>query len=411
MRVLAFYISVFLIGCSHSNETAPTAAAGLEQFTVFEAGTHGYAHYRIPAIVVSPKGTLMAFAEARKNTSGDWGPIDLVMRRSKDSGESWDEQRVIAQVEGEIQQNPVAFAQGLAKPGEVTYNNLAPIVDHEHGLVHFLFAVEYARIYYMRSDDDGETFSTPVDVTAAFESFRPEYDWKVVATGPGHGIRLDNGRLLVPIWMSNGTGGHAHRPSAVATIYSDDNGGSWQRGDIVVQHPELVNPSETLAIQLADGRVMLNIRHESPSHRRAISVSADGATGWSEIRLQPELLEPVCMGSLIRLSTAEDSDKNRMIFVNPDTDEPRDSANPDGNRVRQNVTVQLSYDEGQTWTVKKVLEPGLSSYSDLAVGPGGEIYCLYERGQVEADRYYTSRVTLARFDLEWLTDGADSLKR
>ncbi len=411
MKVLAFSLTLFfLLGCGTAPEDAPNTVASqlLEKIDVFEAGTHGYAHYRIPAIVVSTRGTLMAFAEARKNTGGDWGPIDIVMRRSTDNGTTWDEQRVIAHVEGEIQQNPVALAQGLAQPGEVTYNNLAPIVDVEGGIIHFLFAVEYARIHYMRSDDDGDTFSQPVDVTAAFDAFRPEYDWKVVATGPGHGIQLDNGRLLVPVWLSDGTGGHAHRPSVVATVYSDDQGETWQRGDIVVRHPELVNPSETLAVQLVDGSVMLNIRHESDEHRRAISVSPDGATDWSELRFQPELLEPVCMGSFIRLSTTNNSDKNRLIFVNPDSDEPRDPDNPNGNHKRQNVSVQLSYDEGASWTVKKVLEAGPSGYSDLAVGPDGMIYCFYERGQVIAGQNYTSNLTMARFNLEWLTDGADS---
>ncbi len=396
-----------LAACAGAPEAGQEAQ--LEKTAVFEAGTHGYAHFRIPAIVVSPDGTLLAFAEARKNTGGDWGPIDLVMRRSKDRGATWDEMKVIAHVAGEIQQNPVALAQNLAKPGEVTYNNLAPIVDKRQGVVHFLFCIEYARVYYMRTADDGETFTTPVDVTAAFEAFRPDYDWKVVATGPGHGIQLDNGRLLVPVWMSNGTGGHAHRPSVAATIYSDDHGATWQRGEIVVRHPELVNPSETLAVQLADGRVMLNIRHESVEHRRAITVSDDGAGGWSKIRFQPELLEPVCMGSLMRLSTTKDSDKNRLLFANPDSDEPRDPADPDGNRKRQNVSVQLSYDEGASWTVKKALEPGPSGYSDLAAGPDGTIYCFYERGEVESGRNYTKSLTLARFNLEWLTDGADSL--
>ena len=406
-----FLICLALLGCGGSPQpdTDSATAPELEQVDVFEAGTHGYAHYRIPAVVVSPAGTLMTFAEARKNSGGDWGPIDLVMRRSKDGGRTWDQQRIIAHVEGEIQQNPVALAQDLAKPGEVTYNNLAPIVDHAEGAVHFLFCVEYARVYYMRTEDDGETFSIPVDVTAAFDAFRPEYDWKVVATGPGHGIQLENGRLLVPVWLSDGTGGHAHRPSVVGTVYSDDRGATWRRGDIVVSHPDLINPSETLAVQLADGRVMLNIRHESVEHRRAISISDDGATGWSDFRFQPELLEPVCMGSLIRLSTTEDSDKNRIVFVNPDSNEPRDPSNPDGNRKRQNVSVQLSYDEGETWAVKKILEPGPSGYSDLAVGPDGTLYCFYERGQVEAGRNYTRNLTLARFNLEWLTDGADSL--
>ncbi len=72
------------------------------------------------------------------------------------------------------------------------------------------------RCFYIRSDDDGLTFTKPVEITATFDQFRPEYDWKVLATGPAHGIQLKSGRLLVPVWLSPGTGGHAHRPCVTA---------------------------------------------------------------------------------------------------------------------------------------------------------------------------------------------------
>ena len=86
------------------------------------------------------------------------------------------------------------------------------IVDRQSGVIHFLFCAEYARCYYVRSKDDGQTWTEAVDITATFDAFRPDYDWRVLATGPGHGIQLQNGRLLVPVWLSTGTGGHAHRP-------------------------------------------------------------------------------------------------------------------------------------------------------------------------------------------------------
>jgi len=154
----------------------------------------------------------------------------------------------------------------------------------------------------MTSTDDAATFSKPVDITGTFERCRDEYEWKVIATGPGHGTQLDNGRLIVPVWLSDGTGGHAHRPSIVSVIYSDDHAKTWQRGDVVVRHPELKNPSETLAVQLSDGRVMLNIRNESSEHRRAVSYSNNGATGWTAPVFHNELVEPVCMGSMTRLT-------------------------------------------------------------------------------------------------------------
>jgi len=250
----------------------------------------------------------------------------------------------------------------------------------------------------MRSDDAGLTFSEPVEITATFDAFRPEYAWKVLATGPGHGIQLENGRLLIPVWLSTGTGGHAHRPSCVSTVYSDDHGKTWLRGEIVVGHPRLKNPSETVPIQLADGRVMLNIRHESTPRFRAISISPDGASAWSEVRLDRALPEPVCMGSIIRLTKRSENDRNCILFANPH--------NPEG-RERQNLTVKLSYDEGETWPLAKVLEPLTSGYSDLAVAPNGTIFCFYEDGAM-GNHYQTKQLTLARFDFEWLVGSGEA---
>ena len=221
--LLALVISA---GCGENIE-ASAAQPLFEQVNIFEAETGGYAHYRVPAIAVSPKGTVLAFVEARKSCLRRLGHAEhhdaAQHRRRPKHGRSRESSQAC---EGEIQQNAVAFAQDLAKPGEVTYNNIVPIVDHKNGVLHFLFCVEYARAYYMRSDDDAMTFSEPVDITSTFEKFSSEYDWKVLATGPGHGIQLENGRLVVPVWLSDGTGGHAHRPSIVSVIYSDDSGAS-----------------------------------------------------------------------------------------------------------------------------------------------------------------------------------------
>jgi len=390
--------TLLTLGLALAATVAAAAEPSLEKTDLFEAGVGGYYHYRIPAIVATTEGTLLAFAEARKNARGDWGPIDIVMRRSTDGGRTWDEPRPVAQVEGEIQQNPVALEQGLAKPGEVTYNNPAPIVDRETGAVHFLFCVEYARVYYTRSDDDGMTWSDPIDVTATFEELRKDYPWRVVATGPGHGIQLRSGRLLVPIWMSDGTGGHAHRPSEVATVYSDDHGETWKRGEIVAWHPFLKNPSETVAVELADGRVMLSIRHELPAHLRAVAYSPDGVSDWSAPLLHPQIVEPVCMGSIARHG-------EHILFVNPRSFEPRDPDRPEGNHKRQNVSVYLSEDEGDTWPVVRSRAPGLSGYSDFTVDDEGWIYVFYERGSPTRVDTTIGRLTVARFNLEWVTGG------
>ena len=395
MLSFAWMQGLFLLGA------AVAAEPFMQKTDLFKAGTAGYATYRIPGIVVTRSGTILAYCEARKSLQGDWGTIDIMMRRSTDGGSTWQEQRKIVNLRGPVQQNPVALKQNLAKEGEITINNPVAIADRKTGAVHFLYCVEYARCYYMASDDDGGTFTEPVDITGAFERFRAQYDWKVLATGPGHGIQLKNGRLLVPVWLSTGTGGHAHRPSCVSVIYSDDNGGTWQRGQIVAADPNPVNPSETTAVQLHDGRVMLNIRHESEPHLRGVCISPDGVTGWSEIEFDQQLPEPVCMGSIVRFTEQPAHKRNRILFANPH--------NPES-RQRRNVTVKLSYDEGRTWPVGRSIEPGVSGYCDLTVGPGGLIYCFYERASVDDSAYRPAYLTVARFNLEWLTDGKDGFE-
>lgn len=387
----------------------PGASSHFDRFDVFKAGDEGYAIYRIPGVVVTAKGSILAYAEARKTTRGDWGQIDIVLRRSIDGGASWSAQKGIASVAGEKSKNPVALAQNLAAAGEVTYNNPVAIADKKPGLVHFVFCLEYMRAFYVRSEDDGVTFSAPREITSAFEGFRRDYPWKVIATGPGHGIQLRKGRLLIPIWMSTGTGGHAHRPSVASTIYSDDGGRTWHRGDIALPNEgDWTIPNETTAVELADGRVMLNSRTESTVHRRLVTTSKDGSTGWSRPVFQQELLEPICMASLVRYSTKESGGKNRLLFSNPDNLSRADGKEVLGkSRDRKNVTVQLSYDEGKSWTVKRSVDEGYSGYSDLTVASDRTILLLYERSPEGAKQFQPVALSLARFNLEWLTSGRD----
>ena len=196
---------------------------------LFHSGKDGYTCYRIPAMVVTKRGVVLVFCAARKGGGGDWDPINIAMRRSTDNGRMWEPRRI------------------LLDQGKATVDNPTPIGDRQTGSVHFLYQVNYARCYYMRSDDDGQTFTEPVDITPVFEQFRKEYKWNVIAPGPGHGIQLDNGRLLVPVWLSSG--GYVHRPSCMATIYSDDHGKTWQRGDVVGHSTTRTpNPNEMTSI-------------------------------------------------------------------------------------------------------------------------------------------------------------------
>jgi sialidase-1 len=388
---------------------APLARAAepfLEKIDLFTVGDDPtYRVYHIPGVVVTAKGTVLAWCEARRK-GGDWDDIHILLRRSTDDAKTWSAPRRIAEVAGPITKNPFSLGVKNVDPKDVTYHNPVLIADRD-GTVHMVFCIEYMRCFHQRSADDGVTWSTPVEITATFEKFRAAYDWKVLATGPNHSIQLRSGRLLVPVWLSTGTGGNAHRPSVTATIYSDDAGQTWRAGEVAVPcTDEWINPNETVAVELADGRVMLNVRNESKAHRRLVTTSSEGATGWSAPRFDDALLEPICMGGIVRYSLGDGGGKNRILFSNPHNLERADGkVEPGRNRDRKNVSIKLSYDEGQTWPVNKTVEPGWSAYSDLAVTKAGTILCFYGRG--EKPGFAGDRLTIARCDLEWLTDGKE----
>jgi sialidase-1 len=395
----------------------PAAEPRLDKTDLFEAGKGGHKLYRIPGLVVTARGTVLTWCEARKYTGLDWDDIEILLRRSTDGGKTWSEPKGVPRPEGKLERNPAALANAeLARraplrEGQLAYNNPVAIADRG-GAVHFLYCVDYYRCFYLRSDDDGASFSKPVEITSTFGQFRKDYDARVIATGPAHGIQMKNGRLLVPVWLSTGKGSNAHRPSVVATIFSDDGGKNWQRGDIVANETDpLTKPSETVVAELTDGRVMVNIRSESKANRRAVAFSPDGATRWTRPVFDEQLKEPICMASLCRLSEKGKQDRDRLLFANPDNllRGGKEGA-PGTMRDRKNLTVKLSYDEGRTWPVARVLEATTSAYSDLAVDPDGTIYCLYERGSTDGkDHFATRTLTLARFNLEWLSGGKDSL--
>ncbi len=354
-------------------------------------------------MVVATNGAVLVYCEARRNSSSDWADSEIWIRRSTNGGVSFDAPKKIAHLGKRLKRNAIGLVRKEGSAEDQTVNNPVAIVDRQTGAIHFLYCVNYDRCFYMRSDDNGVTFSQPIDIRATFDAFRPEYNSRVIATGPGHGIQLRGGRLLVSVWLSTGDKGHS--PSVTATIYSDDHGASWHRGDIALpSRSEWPNPNEAMALELANGSVMLNVRTSAPQNRRVFTISPDGATHWSAGELSGQLVEPICMASIVRYSIASESNKNRLLFSNPDSLEAtnKDGAVPGGHRARKNLSVQLSYDEGRTWPVKRVLEPSRSAYSDLAVLGDGTILCFYEGQQT---------LTLARFNLEWLTNGKDSAQR
>lgn len=369
----------------------------LTKRVLFEEKTDGYSLYRIPGIVVTARGTILAYCEARKLREADRGEIEIHMRRSVDGGDTFSPAQQIAHMGPRLPRNPHMSEKKRGKnmggPEEQTVNNPMAIAGSD-GLVHMVYCVEYARAFYMVSDDDGVSWSDPVEITYAMDGFRDELDWQVIASGPGHGIQMQNSRLAVPFWMATYEE-DAPLGKAACVIYSDDNGASWKTGEIAIRAG-----GEPNMAQLADGRVILTSRNSHERNRRLASYSEDGATNWSRPQVVEDLLEPGCMAGMVAHPGKGQSSESFLLFSNPNTTKKKHSA-------RHDVTIKLSRDGGLTWPTEKLLEDGPSAYSDLAVMPNGTILCFYESGvdppKVKRNRDWAyANLTLARFNLAWI---------
>lgn len=349
---------------------------GEQDTTVFEPDGF-YKSTRIPALVCTRQGSLLAFCEGRIGSASDWADMNLILRRSTDKGNSWEPIIIIDSMKG----GPVG--------------NPTPIVD-ENGTIHLLYQRDYAAGFYTFSKDDGRTWSKPVNITSTYNAFRPEYNWKVLAPGPGHGIQLKNGRLLSAVWLANSarvTPRRSHSPSCVATIYSDDHGKTWKRGAIIADSSvQISNPNESMPVQLSDGSVLMSIRNPSRQQRRAFSKSATGISDWTEVQFAGALFDPTCMAPIIALPQLKPEGKAALLFVNPD------SRNIE-KHPRSNLSAKLSFDEGASWSLNKVINAGPSGYSDLAADQKGTVYCLYE--SAAKDRDFNYRLVLKKLPAKW----------
>jgi len=163
--------------------------------------------------------------------------------------------------------------------------------------------------------------------------------------------------------------------------------------------------NESCALELEDGRVLLNMRNDGGVQRRVISISADGGKSWATPWLDPALLEPTCQGTLLRYSSAAEG-RSRVLFSNPHNLAGLDRKGPGTFRARRNLSVRLSHDEGRSWPVARVIEPGLAGYSALARCPDGSMLCAFERGR-RGGQDTDDFLALARFNLAWLSAGRD----
>ena len=380
-RIMGSSVAALLL-CTLFNLAEPAGAGGntMNQQPVWESGKDGYHTYRIPALVVTGRGTVLAFCEGRKGGRGDAGDIDLLVKRSTDNGATWSTQQVIWDDRDNTCGNPCPVVD--TETGTVwllcTWNRGD---DRERDIIHRT-SKDTRRVFAMSSTDDGLTWSDPQEITAAVKN--PEWTW--YATGPGSRIQIRHGkhagRLVLACDHIEAKSKHYYSH----VIYSDDHGKSWQLGGRSPDHR--VNECEV--VERTDGQLMLNMRNYNRSKNlRQRAYSRDGGITWENQEFDQALIEPTCQASLQRYRWPGQEEPGIILFSNP------------ASTQRVNLTVRASFDDGETWPRQLQLHAGPSAYSDLGgTSRTGSAACLYERGAKDP---YES-IFLARFTLQDFED-------
>ncbi|MFF9197557.1 exo-alpha-sialidase [Streptomyces sp. NPDC014779] len=354
----------------------PARCAGSVPYT---AGSGGYAVYRIPAVVRTPAGTLLAFAEGRVlHGAGDSGAVDLVLRRSADGGCTWGPLSVVAAGHGDTRGNPAPVVDPASGDVVLLSSGNAGTATESAVLQGLVDAADGRRVYVQRSTDDGRSFSPPRDVTASVK--RP--DWRWYATGPGHALALGQGRhagrLVVPADHSaapppgSPDTGREPRHYGAHALLSDDGGRTWRIGATDATYDGWINSNETTAAELPDGSLFLSTRDQlgaAPGHRSAARSHDGGASLDRPFAPQPALATvPVVQGSLLYVSVL--GRPGLLLFSAPSRPDRRAAA-----------TLWTSTDGGRTATPALTLSPRPAAYSDLVRVDEETIGVLYETGR------------------------------
>lgn len=334
---------------------------------VWEKGKGNYKGYRIPSMIVSKNGTVLAFAEGR-NDAGDSGDIDLVLKRSTDNGKTWGNEILVWNDELNTCGNP------------------CPVIDEQSGRIWMIMSWNDGRdkedqiinktskmsrkVYSCYSDDDGLSWSKPEDITTCCK----DSSWAWYATGPGFGIQLKNskykGRLVIPANHSyddpeSKIGKVAYGYGAHVLI-SDDHGKSWRKSASI--RPGC---NESQVTELSDGTLLMNMRSYNEESCRAISFSSDGGDSWSPVSFDYQLAESRCQASILDFGTV----KGKHIYL---------FSNPAVVAKRTHMTIKYSDNDCRDWKGSKLINALPSAYSCLTKLPNKNVGILYETGQKNA---------------------------
>ncbi len=359
---------------------------GLKEQILWKTGAGNYKGYRVPSILLTKKGTLLAFAEGR-NDGGDSGDIDLVMKRSTDNGKSWSEEMIV-------------WNDSLN-----TCGNPCPVVDNQTGRIWLFMTWNLGKDheneiirktsrdtrlpFVCYSDNDGLNWSVPYPLTQTCK----EASWGWYATGPGTGIQLiygkHKGRMVIPANHSYydpeskirkdpfGYGSHI--------LLSDDQGKTWQ-----MSSPIRPGCNESQVTELSDGTLLMNMRSYNKKQCRAISFSTDGGETWSLINHDFQLVESVCQASLF--SYGEYKGQHIYLFSNPAV-----------TVGRTHMTIRYSLDDCHSWAASKLINAGPSGYSCLVKLKNKQVGLLFEKGTKGS----AEMISFVKMDMKDILGAAD----
>lgn len=379
MRKSVQFLLLFLMCISASWTWASDAP---ERTVLFNMGDYDSQYWRIPALVTAADNSLVAVVDKRGSSLGDLpNTISIMSRRSTDNGKNWSE--------------PVVVAQG---GNGKTYGDPAVVLDKKTGNLICMFvgdqglwnATPYNRqgIYVSKSTDNGVSWSEPVAITD--QVYANHSSWYAGFAGSGHGLCLKDGRLMfvLAIRATSATGVPLHNYA----IYSDDGGDNWT----LSTNAATTAGDEAKVVELENGDILMSIRNPSKGNR-IFCKSTDRGQTWGKAYFETELKDPACNGDIIRYSYSTDEGsegKSRLLH-----------SLPESTTTRENVTIYLSEDDGETWPIKKRLVDGYSAYSSLTVLSDGTIGALVEEGKWGSNLPGEDGFQLVfyRFTMDWLT--------
>ncbi len=350
---------------------------------VFESGKDGYKSFRIPAVIKLPNHDLLAFCEGRVNSSSDFGNIDIVMKRSRDNGNTWSSIIVLANYDSLQAGNPApvvdktdpAFPKGKIYLFYNTGNNFESEVTKGFGV---------REVWYISSTDNGLTWSKGVNITTQTHlpnqpKVNPLYnfkeDWRSYANTPGHALQITKGlykgRIFVPANHSMGAPKNHFEEYYAHAFYTDDHGKTFKLTESV----NVAGSNESTAAEISNNGIMLNARNQQGDIKsRILAISHNGGAHWDTTYFDKQLPDPVCEGSILNIGFK--NNKHLLAFCNA-----ADTKN------RNNLTLRISYDEGMTWkkniVIDNAIDPKMmsnnSAYSDIVLMNKNNIGILYEK--------------------------------